>query len=396
MYVICVATWTLADAVGARLVFRGKIPSVPWRPNLMFNVYATPRRNLLDRISRRMAAARDGNDATTKHRHRHRAFATVVGNCPFAHVGGAALARAALDRQPVKSPSIARSRRSRASAYSPRRATTGRRSDRRCSAPLRRRVSSPPRRRVHARRRRAHRRDRRTAGRGGASRGRKRVDRHSTTRRREREGKEGVWAEVDTAVELEVDMLPGCSERRSRHLRVPRRRRPTDRRRGGSGGRAPRRHGPATAPRGGLGRTSTSPRRRICAPSSQPARGAFGCSPTGRTRSRRWVVSSGPGSARPGGFRSSRCEPRCPARPSTTCAAARAQSAAIGGTERGVDFWRLVSGLVSARVAGPFVGRGDDSPLRGARHAVGDVVVGAASARGRSRGAAGASRESRG
>ena len=104
LYVICVATWTLADAVGARLVFRGKIPSVPWRPNLMFNVYATPRRNLLDRISRRMAAARDGNDATTKHRHRHRAFATVVGNCPFAHVGGAALARAALDRQPVKSP----------------------------------------------------------------------------------------------------------------------------------------------------------------------------------------------------------------------------------------------------------------------------------------------------
>ena len=104
LYVICVATWTLADAVGARLVFRGKLPSVPWRPNLMFNVYATPRRNLLDRISRRMAAARDGNDATTKHRHRHRAFATVVGNCPFAHVGGAALARAALDRQPVKSP----------------------------------------------------------------------------------------------------------------------------------------------------------------------------------------------------------------------------------------------------------------------------------------------------
>ena len=104
LYVICAATWTLADAVGARLVFRGKLPSVPWRPNLMFNVYATPRRNLLDRVSRRMAAARVGNDATTKHRHRHRAFATVVGNCPFAHVGGAALARAALDRQPVKSP----------------------------------------------------------------------------------------------------------------------------------------------------------------------------------------------------------------------------------------------------------------------------------------------------
>jgi len=102
LYVICAATWTLADAVGARLVFRGKLPSVPWRPNLMFNVYATPRRNLLDRVSRRMAAANDGNDATTKHR--RRAFATVVGNCPFAHLGGAALARAALDRQPVKSP----------------------------------------------------------------------------------------------------------------------------------------------------------------------------------------------------------------------------------------------------------------------------------------------------
>ena len=67
LYVICAATWTLADAVGARLVFRGKLPSVPWRPNLMFNVYATPRRNLLDRVSRRMAAARVGNDATTKH-----------------------------------------------------------------------------------------------------------------------------------------------------------------------------------------------------------------------------------------------------------------------------------------------------------------------------------------
>ena len=42
-------------------------------------------------------------DAKTKN-HPHRAFATVVGNCPFAHVGGADLARVALNQQPVKSP----------------------------------------------------------------------------------------------------------------------------------------------------------------------------------------------------------------------------------------------------------------------------------------------------
>ena len=102
-YAACVVMSLLVDAVRARLVFRGKLPTVPWRPNLMFNVYAKPKRNLLDRVSRRMAMDTGDVDAKTKN-HSHRAFATVVGNCPFAHVGGADLARVALNQQPVKSP----------------------------------------------------------------------------------------------------------------------------------------------------------------------------------------------------------------------------------------------------------------------------------------------------
>ena len=103
-YAACVVMSLLVDAVRARLVFRGKLPTVPWRPNLMFNVYQKPKRNLLDRVSRRMAMDNGSDvDAKTKN-HSHRAFATVVGNCPFAHVGGADLARVALNQQPVKSP----------------------------------------------------------------------------------------------------------------------------------------------------------------------------------------------------------------------------------------------------------------------------------------------------
>jgi cytochrome P450 len=103
-YAACVVMSLLVDAVRARLVFRGKLPTVPWRPNLMFNVYQKPKRNLLDRVSRRMAMDNGSDvDAKTKN-HSHRAFATVVGNCPFAHVGGGDLARVALNQQPVKSP----------------------------------------------------------------------------------------------------------------------------------------------------------------------------------------------------------------------------------------------------------------------------------------------------
>ena len=61
----------------------------------------------------------------------------------------------------------------------------------------------------------------------------------------------------------------------------------------------------------------------------------------------------------------------------------------VGGDWRGrggVGFLAVLArACFGARVAGRVAGRGDDSPLRGARHAVGDAVVGAASARGRSR-----------
>ena len=157
---------------------------------------------------------------------------------------------------------------------------------------------------------------------------------------------------MDTAVELEVDMLPRLQRAtlRATFEYLAGVDLPTAA--AADGGDARRGHG---APRG-FGRTSTSPRRRICAPSSQPARGAFGCSPTGRTRSRPWVVSSGRGSARRGGFRSSRCEPRCPARPSTTCAAARARWAAAG-TGRGWDLFPVLASGVS------MAGLGSRDPL---------------------------------
>ena len=122
--ILCVVA-LVVDLARARLALRGRVPIVPWRPNLMFRVYATSKRSLLDRVSRRMAnPARvgvgdgdgDGDGATTKggggaldadppaRPHPPRAFGTVIGTCPFAHVGGASLARAALRAQPVKAP----------------------------------------------------------------------------------------------------------------------------------------------------------------------------------------------------------------------------------------------------------------------------------------------------
>ena len=82
---------------------------MPWRPNLLFRVYPTSKRNLLDRVSRRMdssANAATAADATKPGSRIRppRAFGAVVGTCPFAHVGGASLANAALKSQPVKAP----------------------------------------------------------------------------------------------------------------------------------------------------------------------------------------------------------------------------------------------------------------------------------------------------
>ena len=64
------------DAVAAYGLLRGRLPIVPWRPNLMFKVYAKSRHNLWIGCP----AWPDGQAGGP-----HRAFGAVVGNCPFAH-----------------------------------------------------------------------------------------------------------------------------------------------------------------------------------------------------------------------------------------------------------------------------------------------------------------------
>ena len=108
-YALLSALWVLMDVARAWWSLRGRLPIVPWRPNLLFRVYPTSKRNLLDRVSRRMDASANAATAAdaTKPGSRirpPRAFGAVVGTCPFAHVGGASLANAALKSQPVKAP----------------------------------------------------------------------------------------------------------------------------------------------------------------------------------------------------------------------------------------------------------------------------------------------------
>ena len=108
-YALLSALWVLMDVARAWWSLRGRLPIVPWRPNLLFRVYPTSKRNLLDRVSRRMdssANAATAADATKPGSRIRppRAFGAVVGTCPFAHVGGASLANAALKSQPVKAP----------------------------------------------------------------------------------------------------------------------------------------------------------------------------------------------------------------------------------------------------------------------------------------------------
>ena len=112
-YALLGALWVLADVARAWWSLRGRLPIVPWRPNLLFRVYPVSKRDLLDRVSRRMdasarvvVAAADAAPSRKKSRNGHppRAFGAVVGTCPFAHIGGASLANAALKSQPVKAP----------------------------------------------------------------------------------------------------------------------------------------------------------------------------------------------------------------------------------------------------------------------------------------------------
>ena len=110
-YALLSALWVLMDVTRAWWSLRGRLPIVPWRPNLLFRVYPTSKRNLLDRVSRRMDASARADAAADAARPRSRrlrqpprAFGAVVGTCPFAHVGGASLANAALKSQPVKAP----------------------------------------------------------------------------------------------------------------------------------------------------------------------------------------------------------------------------------------------------------------------------------------------------
>ena len=100
-YVALFALWFALDVARAWFALRGRLPIVPWRPNLLFRVYPVSKRNLLDRISRRMTSLPERPADGPRP---HRAFGAVVGNCPFAHVGGATLANTALRAQPVKAP----------------------------------------------------------------------------------------------------------------------------------------------------------------------------------------------------------------------------------------------------------------------------------------------------
>ena len=155
-YALLGALWVLADVARAWWSLRGRLPIVPWRPNLLFRVYPVSKRDLLDRVSRRMdasarvvVAAADAAPRNKKSRNRHppRAFGAVVGTCPFAHIGGASLANAALKSQPVKAPLYRAFEPFAGGGSSPPRARRGRRGGRRFSTRSRPRASSRSRRR---------------------------------------------------------------------------------------------------------------------------------------------------------------------------------------------------------------------------------------------------------
>ena len=128
-YVVLGSLWVVVGVVHAWWLLRGRVPIVPWRPNLMFKVYPVSRRNLLERVSRRMdalsvAALTKKSDESHHHKEHpaehnnkheltpqkyahsnpHRVFGAVVGTCPFTHIGGASLANAALKDAPKKAP----------------------------------------------------------------------------------------------------------------------------------------------------------------------------------------------------------------------------------------------------------------------------------------------------
>ena len=152
-YALLSALWVLADVARAWWSLRGRLPIMPWRPNLLFRVYPTSKRNLLDRVSRRMDASANAATAAdaTKPGSRirpPRAFGAVVGTCPFAHVGGASLANAALKSQPVKAPLYRAFEPFAGGGSSPPRARRGTRGGPRCSP------RSPPRASSRSRRRR--------------------------------------------------------------------------------------------------------------------------------------------------------------------------------------------------------------------------------------------------
>ena len=106
-YVALCLAWLLLDVALAWVALSGRLPIVPWRPNLLFRVYPVSKSNLLDRVSRRFERPRrrpPASGASSSSTDPHRAFGAVVGTCPFAHIGGASLANAALRAQPVKAP----------------------------------------------------------------------------------------------------------------------------------------------------------------------------------------------------------------------------------------------------------------------------------------------------
>ena len=106
-YVALCLAWLLLDVALAWVALSGRLPIVPWRPNLLFRVYPVSKSNLLDRVSRRFERPRrrpPPSGASSSSTDPHRAFGAVVGTCPFAHIGGASLANAALRAQPVKAP----------------------------------------------------------------------------------------------------------------------------------------------------------------------------------------------------------------------------------------------------------------------------------------------------
>ena len=101
-YLLVCLVQLLWDVARAHTLLRGRVPVIPWRPKLLFKVYTKTKYSLLDRVSGRMAKVE--KEAAGDGAHPHRAFGAVIGTCPFVHIGGAGLARAALAGQPVKAP----------------------------------------------------------------------------------------------------------------------------------------------------------------------------------------------------------------------------------------------------------------------------------------------------